>query len=289
LSGVGNQTPKANGRSLRTKLEVPRGTQASPIPAPGYGAACEAVEAGKAAGIGFVLTDTPFAAFDLDDCIDRESGEVSPWALKLIEKAGSYAEVTPSATGLRIIGTALGDPIHRKFKVEAGSLEIYRKATRFITITGAQFDAEFGTLINIDDALNEAFLQLCGPRETGTPRKPRKGNGNGAGDLGELIRDGAPIGERSEQFFRVVATLKDRGLSVDEIESFLANHPAGIAEKYRDRLRCEIERCFGKAKPNENTDAAKIDQLASLSSLAKKRGRRQRKSWAFKYPAWMLW
>ena len=82
-------------------------------------------------------------------------------------------------------------------------------------------------------------------------------------DLGELIRDGAPIGERSERFFYVVATLKDRGFSVDEIESLLANNPAGIAEKYEGRLRSEIERCFDKAKPNENKDAASNEHRAS--------------------------
>ncbi len=35
-----------------------------------------------------------------------------------------------------------------------GRVPGYRKATRFITITGAQFDVEFDKLINIDDALN---------------------------------------------------------------------------------------------------------------------------------------
>jgi hypothetical protein len=51
-----------------------------------HDSACKAVEAGKANGIGFVLTDTPFAAFDLDDCFIEgatdSDWEISPWALQ---------------------------------------------------------------------------------------------------------------------------------------------------------------------------------------------------------------
>ena len=155
-------------------------------------------------------------------------------------------------------------------KLEGGLLEIYRKAPRYVTVTGIHFNPKFDKLINIDAVMDEMVSRLLGPRETGSPHKPRKGNGNEAApdgrlpvDLGELIRDGAPIGERSERFFYVVATLKDRGFSVDEIESLLANNPAGIAEKYSGRLRAEIERCFDKAKPNENKDAASNEHRAS--------------------------
>ena len=99
-----------------------------------HDSACKAVEAGNAHGVGFVLTDTPFAAFDLDDCFieGAAGGEVSSWARKLIEDAGSYTEVTPSGSGLRIIGTAAGELIHCTFPMpDGGSLEIYRKATRY--------------------------------------------------------------------------------------------------------------------------------------------------------------
>ena len=51
-------------------------------------------------GIGFVLTGTPFAAFDIDDCRDAETGKIDPWALALVERADSYTEITVSGTGL---------------------------------------------------------------------------------------------------------------------------------------------------------------------------------------------
>ena len=43
-------------------------------------------------GVGFVLTDSEIAAFDLDDCRDPETGALDPWAQALIDKAGSYTE-----------------------------------------------------------------------------------------------------------------------------------------------------------------------------------------------------
>jgi|GEM_PF-1823714 len=130
-----------------------------------HDSACKAVEAGSAHGVGFVLTDTPFAAFDLDDCIIEGAAdsdwEISPWALQLIKEAGSYVEVTPSVTGLRIIGTAVGNPIHRKFPMpDGGSLEIYRKATRYITVTGVVFDDRLDKLINIDEAVDESVSRV---------------------------------------------------------------------------------------------------------------------------------
>jgi len=40
-----------------------------------------AVAAAKDAdGVGFALFDTPFAAVDLDHCVDPDTGEIDPWA-----------------------------------------------------------------------------------------------------------------------------------------------------------------------------------------------------------------
>ena len=47
---------------------------------------------------------TWIAAFDLDDCRDPKTGALAPWAQDLIEESQSYVEITPSGTGLRIIG-----------------------------------------------------------------------------------------------------------------------------------------------------------------------------------------
>jgi hypothetical protein len=62
----------------------------------------------------------------------------------------------------------------------------------------------------------------------------------------ELLEKGAPKSQRSEAFAKVVWSLAGQGLSVDDIEAQLREHPGGIAAKYGKRLRKEVARCFGK-------------------------------------------
>lgn len=65
--------------------------------------------------------------------------------------------------------------------------------------------------------------------------------------LRRLIAEGAPEGQRSEQFHSAIAQLKEHGADADAIEALLSEHPGGIAAKFAGRLRGEIERCYVKA------------------------------------------
>src|SRR5262245_31212643 len=49
--------------------------------------AARAVQKGLGHGIGFVLTDTEFAAIDLDHCRDSETGVIDAWAQAIIDRA----------------------------------------------------------------------------------------------------------------------------------------------------------------------------------------------------------
>ena len=83
---------------------------------------------GPVAGVGFVLRP-PFVGIDLDGCI--EQGQVRPWALEIIEMIGSYTEISPSGTGIRIF--VKGDlPFDGR---KSGKIEIYQKG-RYLTVTG---------------------------------------------------------------------------------------------------------------------------------------------------------
>lgn len=143
----------------------------------------EAVSAAvsKFDGIGFVLTGTEIAALDLDDCRNAETGDIEPWAKTLIERAATYAEVSPSGSGFRIIGTGTGDKVHRKLKVpDANGMtcELYRKATRYITVTGnIHCDAH---LSNIDGVIDEVLAELDNKREK---KSSNRGDGTGSKDL----------------------------------------------------------------------------------------------------------
>ncbi len=57
------------------------------------------------AGVEFVFTeDDPYVGYDLDDCRDPETGEIHPAALALAARFGTYWEVSPSGTGIKMIG-----------------------------------------------------------------------------------------------------------------------------------------------------------------------------------------
>ena len=85
-------------------------------------------------GIGFVFCSAdPLAGIDLDGCRNPETGEVAPWAQKIVADASEgYVEASPSGTGVHIIveGRVRDGGLRR------GPVEMYSR-DRFFTITGA--------------------------------------------------------------------------------------------------------------------------------------------------------
>ena len=97
----------------------------------------------KFAGIGFVFSpEDPYLGIDLDNCLG-EGGEIAPWAAPILERfADSYAEVSPSGRGVKIICRGR-NPMERgrKVAIEDGGIEVYDRG-RFFTITGNVWDAD---------------------------------------------------------------------------------------------------------------------------------------------------
>jgi hypothetical protein len=118
-------------------------------------------------GIGYVITDAPVAAIDLDDCRDKDTGEMDSWAANIVQRACTYCEITPSNEGLRVIGLTAGCsvPLHRAFPVpgtEGVRCELYRSASRYVTITGQQI-GHAAMLANIDGLLDALYAELAAP------------------------------------------------------------------------------------------------------------------------------
>ena len=217
-------------------------------------AAVKMVLAGKASGVGFVLTESAIAAVDIDKCRDPDTGVIDTWALEILSRApGAYVEITVSGAGLRVIGTAEGLPTHRRFGVagrEGAGVEVYRRATRYVTVSGLQ-QGKCAELTNIDAVIDGIVAQY----DNGTAAKNGNGHGatNGFDDIDALIRHGAPEGRRSGEFAKVVWSLAGQGLTADEIEVELQQHPTGIMAKYAMRLREEIDRCYSKWQKHQPT------------------------------------
>jgi len=172
-------------------------------------------------GIGFCLGDE-IAAFDIDHCRDPATGTIDLWATGLVEKVGSYSEITVSGTGLRIIGFGVGLKLHRKLPVHDGvSLEAYRRAERYIVITGNPLPGS-NSIINIDAHIDATVAELDAQKaqEQSKPGTPEDGGQHAQQEpdeqdkLEQTIRDGECgrwDGDRSRAVFWVVCEMLRRG------------------------------------------------------------------------------
>jgi hypothetical protein len=234
-------------------------------------AAVAAVLASRACGVGFVLTNTEIGAVDLDKCRDPATGKIEPWAQSILDAAPTaYHEVTVSGEGLRIIGIATGPATHRRFSGpgrEGAGVEVYRAATRYITISGLEI-SRCAELVNIDQLIDDIVAQYdVAGSEPAAEVNDVNGNAFVFDDIDSLIKNGVPEGQRSQAFSRVVWSLAGQGLSQEEIEKELERYPEGIAAKYGKRLRHEIDRCYIKwQQHNKNKSSTSTASTATTKS-----------------------
>jgi hypothetical protein len=250
-----------------------------------YGATLDAARRanGSIDGLGFMLRGTDLTTVDLDHCLDLK-GRPEAWAEAWLEAMeGAYVERTPSGQGLRIIGIGTGERLQRRWTIKdaphpEAAIEIYRNCERYITITGAQIGGG-AELQPIDaTAIVTHYDAAKGTAKARSGSKNRTGafdfNETGASiDYDEVIRNGAPNGQRSELFQAVVWHLAAKGMLVEEIVAMLEQYPRGIGEKYAGRLSEEVERSFAKwqaerqpkpaadvEEPEEETVWAEVDK-----------------------------
>jgi len=247
--------------------------------------AVSAVLSGQMNGIGFCLKDSDIAAIDLDKCHNAETKRIDDWAQSIIDSAeGAYVEITPSGEGLRIIGIANGQEVHRKFAIASGregaAVEVYRKATRFITISGLEV-GHCAVLPNIDEVIDQIVAQH---ESTADSKQRTSSDGNGFDDIEDLIEHGAPEPHRSEAFARCVWSLAGQGLNPDEIEALLKKYPTGIAAKYINRLGKEITRCYAKWLRHNQSTQTQTTPGSTRSAVLVRAGTMQPESinWAWK-------
>ena len=100
---------------------------------------------GKYSGLGIGIFGE-LVGVDIDHCID-ESGELSPLAREIVDKLGSYAEKSPSGSGVHILCRAHNLPYEEgRYYLNNNSLglEVYPagKTNRFLTLTGDALNCE---------------------------------------------------------------------------------------------------------------------------------------------------
>lgn len=99
---------------------------------------------GEYTGIGFEFSaDDPFVGIDLDGCRNPETGEIAEWAKDVLRLMNTYAEVSPSETGIKLFAIGKLESSWRKRLLpdvsqvsdKAAAIELYDRG-RYFAVTG---------------------------------------------------------------------------------------------------------------------------------------------------------
>ena len=109
-------------------------------------------------GIGFVFgADDGFSGIDLDQCRGPDTGVIEPWAMEIIQTIGSYAEVSPSGTGVKIFLRGKIPGTRRR----QGNIEMYDSG-RYFTVTGHHLDGTPTTIESCQEQIDELHRRVFG-------------------------------------------------------------------------------------------------------------------------------
>ena len=181
-------------------------------------------------GLGFVLTggDTVLG-IDLDDCRDPETGELAGWASRVLASVDSYAEASPSGTGVHVLAHAnLPDGGNRADVDDAeGHLELYDDA-RYFTVTGQCLEDAPGEVRPANDAVTEVHAEhVVDDSETDAGREPTATTGGSGADLDDdELLEKARNAENGDDFARLWSGDTSGYPSHSEARQALANHLA---------------------------------------------------------------
>lgn len=123
----------SGGKPTKKPFNARTGTPASTADPSTWSSFDEAVAAVDGYdGPGFVLSEEdPFVGGDLDHCVNQKTGVIEPWARAIVSELNTYAELSPSGSGIRFFARGTLLPGGRK----RGPIEIYDRV-RFLTVTG---------------------------------------------------------------------------------------------------------------------------------------------------------
>jgi putative DNA primase/helicase len=196
-----------------------------------YEAAVASVAAtgiGKENGLGFAIggaaLDLNLIAIDIDGCRNTD-GTIAPWADELLTAAGGYTEITPSETGLRIIGTGKLRKDQETFDLDptAGfgkkvKIECFADK-KYITVTGEPLFEDAGELESLDMPAIYAVIDGIQKKHPVTTTKKAEGNTSAASSsyMGgvQIEHTGGPFTTHYELFMNGTLT-SDKPCVIDD-------------------------------------------------------------------------
>ena len=199
-------------------------------------------------GIGFVFSpDDPYVGIDFDDALD-DGGFVKEWAKPYLDRLPTYAEVSPSARGFKLIarGSKPGGSC-KKNGIGPGkaAIEIY-EAGRYFTMTGDCLGEQptGETVENIADAVSALHADLFPPK----PVKPKS-----------AAKPQAAVLESDDDLLRRMFTAKN-GADVEAL------FKGDTSRNHHDESSADLALCNCLAFWFRGDEAA-IDRVFRLSGL----------------------
>ncbi len=235
-------------------------------------------------GIGIVLGDLPkgyLIGIDLDSCRDA-NGAIANWAQEVIVRFNTYAEISPSGTGVKLfcllsaddmsklldlLGTNTdGKQLTRKTFAAGKHREVAIDTARFYAITEQRLDDCPESLRLVPYADVEWFIKVAGPNYW---EKQKSGNGhnpNGGTDATAFGRLTAKVSGSGKQLdesgsghgFRFMQKCRAEGMSYEAAcEAILADE--GDAGEWANRVdERQLQRAYGRSEPkSEETQEQK--------------------------------
>jgi len=143
---VGWKTVQRDGKASKVPFQ-PDGSRRASVTDPAHWGRLESVDQDAVEGVGFVFTaGDPYLGIDLDGC--RENGRLTTWGLAILEGLRSYAEASPSGTGVHILLKGRLEEGHRW-----GAIEVYDRG-RYFTTTGRKIRGTPGQVLRRQSALD---------------------------------------------------------------------------------------------------------------------------------------
>ena len=156
---------RRNGKATKIPVNPRTGANASSTDPSTWGAFDEALASMRrlqCAGIGFVFTPIDeYCGVDLDNCINRQTGEVSGRATRIIDRLRSYTALSQSRQGIHIIIRGKL-PSGRRQAAFGGLYE----AGRFFALTGNLFPGSSPTIEDRQAEIELLHAELFPPPKT---------------------------------------------------------------------------------------------------------------------------
>lgn len=210
-------------------------------------------------GVGVVLGEWPdghrIGGVDLDSCRDPATGSIATWAREVLMLLGTYAEVSPSGTGIKAL-----------FTMEAGAIADLRGA-RLLEADGFGRSFKRGTGADhppaIEAHLGGRYYAVTGDRLADMPDALRTVP---TATLARLLRDIGPAfkradhGEnrpdRSAKAFRLAGRIRREGGDFNDLCAALDRDPDTAAWKQEKGTDRELRRAWERAKAGDTAPPA---------------------------------